>query len=578
MIILGLNAFGHDAAAVLLVDGQPLFAASQERFDRQRHSPAWPAAAIDAALRRAGIGPGQVDAVAFPWTRAMAKWHKAWHVLRRLPRSRAYFAASVDTRLPDRRAYLRAMGGLERRLRGAGFTAPLHRVPHHLAHAASAALALPGGTGAVLTADGMGEWTTAATWRAEAHRLTRLRNADYPHSPGKVYATVTQWLGFLPESDEGKTMGLAAYGERRAQEGGGSAARLRAAEALLDYDKGRLCRIPEAMFGFPWGEAQLYSDAFNQVFGAARDAAAPLAEEHELVACGVQRAVTRWGVAAAADLGAATGASALALAGGLFLNCAMNGKILAAEAARGRAVHPFPVAGDAGAAWGAAAEVHRRATGRPAAPLGTICLGSEIDEEQARQVAAREGLRRFDDPRGLAAAVAAHIAAGDIVAVARGRAEFGPRALGCRSVLASPTTLAARDRVNARKGREAWRPLAPIVRVEDTRWFRAMVPSPYMILTFEATEEARARIPGVVHVDGTARVQTVAAGENGFLRDVLDALEARGEPPVLINTSFNRRGEPIVDTAEQAWTSYTAMELDALVLGDHLHVRTPVDA
>lgn len=564
MIVLGLNAFGHDAAAVLLVDGEVAFASSEERFDRRRHSAAFPARAIEAALDHADIEGDRVDAIVFPWTRDMGRWHKVWHVLRRLPRSLAYLRDPPDAQLPSRRGYLAAMRGLERRLREYGLRAPLYRVPHHAAHAASAALALPDGTGAIVTADGMGEWTTAATWSARACRLRRLRHAVYPHSPGKAYAAVTQWLGFVPESDEGKTMGLAAYGDAQSP----TVARL---GDVLVYDAYALCRVAEPLFGFPWGESRLYGDAFVERFGPPRRPDEPLRAGDGDVALGIQTAAARWGMEAAAHACEASGANNVSLAGGLFLNCAANGHIRQHLGARGVGVTPFPVAGDAGAAWGAAAEVHRRRTGSPAAALGTLELGYDTSDGAARGVAEREGMRRIDGVDELADAVAQRIAAGRIVALARGRAEFGPRALGARSLLASPTTTACRDRVNTLKGREDWRPLAPIVRAGDDRWFEGLAASPHMILTFQATSKARREIPGVVHADGTARVQTV--GEAGFLRSLLDALERRGEPPVVVNTSFNRRGEPIVNTPEQAWRSYEAMGLDALVLDRWLHDR-----
>ncbi|MDA1195436.1 MAG: hypothetical protein O2894_09665, partial [Planctomycetota bacterium] len=292
MIVLGLHAFGHDAAAVLVADGMTLFASSQERFDRQRHSPAFPGAAIAAALATAGLQPEDVDAVAFPWTRSMGRPQKLAHVLRHLPRSRAFFREPADTVVADRRAYLHSMRGLEAQLRSQGFTAPVHRVPHHQAHAAAAALLLPGGDGAVLTADGMGEWTTAATWHARAHTLQRRARAVYPHSPGKAYAAVTQWLGFVPESDEGKTMGLAAYGDPASP--GAAFAR-----SLLRPHGRTLLRVDKGAFGFPWGEAQLYGARFLEALGPAGTGLGPERAGDADVARGIQDAVEAFARAAA---------------------------------------------------------------------------------------------------------------------------------------------------------------------------------------------------------------------------------------------------------------------------------------
>lgn len=561
MIVLGINAFGHDAAAVLLADGEPVFAASEERFDRNRHSAAFPVGAIRAALAHARLEPRDVDRIAFPWSRDMGRLKKLIHVLRRLPRSSAYFREPPDTLLPDRRGYLRDMARVGRRLREEGFDAPLRRIPHHRAHAASARLALPDQRGAVLTADGMGEWTTAASWDATSERLRRVDRAEYPHSPGKVYAAVTAWLGFRPESDEGKTMGLAAYGSQ-------ATAAYRFARELLAPRSRALLEVPVERFGFPWGEARLYGDAFLDTLGPARQRDDALRDQDADVALGVQRAVEAFGVDAARRILAQSEAESIGLAGGLFLNCAMNGHLARTLDVP---VRPFPVAGDAGAAWGAAALVHARERGRAASPLTTLRLGTPIHAAEVRALLRGvPGTQPFDEVNALADAVAAELVAGRVIGVARDRAEFGPRALGARSVIAHPTSEARRDDVNARKGREAWRPLAPIVREGDDRWFERQTPSPWMILTFHATELAQREVPGVVHADGTARVQTVTPTSAPFIHAVLDALEARGHPAVIINTSLNRRGEPIVDTAHQALVAGRAMGLDAMVLANTL--------
>jgi carbamoyltransferase len=559
-VVLGLNAFGHDAAAVLLRGGEAVFAASEERFDRVRHSAAFPRRGVAAALAAAGLSPSDVDAVAFPWSRGMGRARKALHLVRGLPRSLAYLREPPDDLLPDRRGYLRAMRGLEAEVAACGVAAPVVRVPHHLAHAVSAALALPGARGAVLTADGMGEWTTAATWHVVDGRPRRLREARYPHSAGKAYAAVTRFLGFRPESDEGKTMGLAGYGSPDAP-----AARF--SRAALAPEPRRLLRVDLGRFGFPWGEARLYGDAFLRAVGPPRRPDEALRPSDADLARGIQDAVEAFALAAARGALEETGAAALGLAGGLFLNCAMNGALLRALPVP---VCPFPVAGDAGAAWGAAAWVHALRAGGPALPLSTLRLGTRIADADAEAALAGRPSRRLET-RDLAREVAALVARGALVGVARGRAELGPRALGGRSVLSSPADPAVRDRVNDRKGRERWRPLAPVVREEDAgRWFSPAVPSPWMILTLVGNDRARAEVPGALHVDGTARVQTVARDGDDLLRGVLDALPSLGHPPCVLNTSLNRRGEPIVDSAPEALAAAQAMHLDALVLADRL--------
>lgn len=559
-VVLGLNAFGHDAAAVLLVDGEAVFAASEERFDRVRFSPAFPARAIARALAFAGLSPGDVDVVAFPWTRGMARLRKAVHVLRHLPHSLAFFREPPDALLPSRRRYLAEMASLPRRLEEAGLRARVVHVPHHHAHAASAALLLPDASGAVLTADGMGEWVTTAAWSVDRGLPVRRRAAVFPHSAGKAYAAVTAWLGFQPEADEGKTMGLCAYGDPSSP--GAAFGR-----TLLRADPRRLVRVDLGRFSYHLGSARRYGDAFVATLGPARRPGEAIRPGDADVALGVQEAIERMALDAARRLLRETDAAALGLAGGLFLNCRLNGALARACPVP---VLPFPVAGDAGAAWGAAAWVFRRANGRPAAPPRSLRLGSLIGDDEAAQALARREARRFPLP-ALCAEVATRIARGALVGVARGRAEVGPRALGGRSVLARADDPATRDRLNDHKGRERWRPVAPVVRAEDVgRCFRPALRSPHMILTLVAEDGARdGRLRGGVHADGTARVQTVTPDEEPFLHGVLTALASHGHEAVL-NTSLNRRGEPIVDSAAEALVAAEAMRLDALVLGDLL--------
>lgn len=559
MHVLGINAFGHDAAAVLLADGVPIFASSEERYDRRRHSAAWPGGAIAGALAQAGVGPEEIGAIAVPWARHMARGRKLLHVLRGLPRTRAYFSDAADATGTERRGYIAAMRSIERVARTAGFRCPVVRVPHHRSHAVSALLALPVAEPAlVLTADGMGEWTTAGLWHWDGQRLRALRRAVYPDSPGKTYAAVTQWLGFVPESQEGKTMGLAAYGS-------GASPAAAFARSLLRFDERRLVVVDRRRLDFPVGSARLYGEAFLETLGAARAPDSEIRPGDADVAHGIQSATFTFAREALAFGLDRHPAAHLAVAGGLFLNCAVNGDL--ARAFPDKGFHAFPVAGDAGAAHGAAAWVAHQRFAAPLVPLRSLFLGHAITAAAAEVVVQDQNLAAPPLAHdALAERIVEALASGSILGVARGRAEFGPRALGRRSVIALPTSTAIRDEVNRRKGREAWRPLAPMVRASDRRWFDGHLPDPYMIRTGVATPRARADVPGIVHADGTARVQSLDPDRHPLLHTVLDRLEMRGLPPVLLNTSLNRRGEPIVNTASEAYRAATAMGLDALIL------------
>lgn len=565
MLILGINAFSHDAAAVFLRDGSVVYAAQEERFDRRRCSPAFPSHAIEAGLAHLGIGPSDIDAVAFPWTRGMGRLRKAAYVGLHVPRSLAFLREPPDELVGTRRGYLKDMGSLERRVREGGIAAAVHRVPHHLAHAASAALSLPSGSGAVLTADGMGEWTTAAIWHAIEGLPSRLAEATYPHSPGKVYSAVTAWLGFRPEADEGKTMGLAAYGDP-----GSPGARF--TRSLLRPDAASLLRVDTRSLDFPMGHARLFGEAFLAALGPARRPDEPIRPGDADAARGVQDAVEAFALAAARRVLATTHASALGLAGGLFLNCALNGRLSRELPVP---VHPFPVAGDSGAALGAAAWLHRRLTGQCARPIESLRLGTGIDAAEARRTLAGADVLELDDAT-LARAIANRVADGRLVGVARGRAEFGPRALGGRSVLARADDPSTRDRLNDHKGRERWRPVAPVLNEADLdRWFEDPRPSPHMITTLRVNAAGAAGpLRGAVHADRTARVQSVTPTSDPFLSALLDQTSARGQPAIL-DTSLNRRGEPIVNSAAEALEAALAMRLDTIVIGNRLRDLGP---
>jgi carbamoyltransferase len=553
-VVLGLNAYSHDAGVALLVDGRLVFAAEEERYDRVRHSAAFPRGALAAALAHAGLGPGDVDRVAFCWRRDMGRLRKALYVARRLPRSLAFLRERPDG-LPPRLGYLRQVAGLRRDLREAGLSAPVVHVDHHTAHAHQAWRFGPADRAALLTADGMGEWTAAATWTVRDGAPRRLRHRDYPHSLGKVYAAVTQHLGFRPDADEGKTMGLAPYGR---------ADLVPRFREILRPDARRLYDVDLDAFSYPLGHTRMGGAPFEARFGPPRVPEGSIEPRHEDLAHAVQDALEDVVLDVARRLRAETDAAHLGLAGGLFLNCVLNGRLR--REAGFESLFAFPAAGDAGAAAGAAALV----ADAPRVELRHAFLGDAFDGAAIDRALGDRPRRVVGDPGGVAADA---LADGRLVGWFQGRMEFGPRALGARSILADPRPADAADRVNKKvKFREPWRPFAPAVLAEKADdWFEDAAASPFMLLAFRARENVRARIPAVVHVDGTARVQTVGRddGQPAFRR-LLERFDERTGVPVVLNTSFNVRGEPIVRTPGEALACFDRSALDLLVLGDRV--------
>ncbi|MHC4970977.1 MAG: carbamoyltransferase family protein [Planctomycetota bacterium] len=555
-VILGLNAYSHDAGVALVVDGELVFAAEEERYDRKKHSHAFPAGAVRAALAHAGLQPTDVDAVAFCWRKDMARRKKALYVLRHLPRSLAFLRERPE-RLPPRVAYLRSVARLASDLRASGVSAPITWVEHHFAHAVQAHRFGPADEAALLTADGMGEWTAAAAWQVERGGRPRLLAAQhYPHSLGKVYAAVTQHVGFRPDADEGKTMGLASYGRPALCE---------AFRRLVIPHARKLYEVDLDAFAYPWGHTRMGGAPFAARFGPPRAPEGPIETRDEDLAYAAQAVLEDTVLGVARRLREQTGASHLGLAGGLFLNCVLNGRL--AREAGFDSLFIFPAAGDAGAAAGAAAWV----AGMERRLLGHAYLGDPCGDRAAVDRALADRPHRVaSDPAAVAAEA---LASGRIVGWFNGRMEFGPRALGARSILADPRDPGIKDRLNAKvKFREAFRPFAPAVLEESAGdWFADAEPSPFMLLAFAATDRARREIPGVVHVDGSARVQTVGRhdGHPPFRR-LLEAFFARTGVPVVLNTSFNVRGEPIVRTPDQALACFDRTGMDLLVLGDRV--------
>lgn len=570
MKVLGINAAFHDSAACLLVDGVPVAAAEEERFTRVKHhkrarpfsSYSLPYYAIDYCLRAGNTRLPDIDRIAysfdpFPMIRdngaaGFALPQDADEA--RLPRTfdpwKTVFLAGITEAarglLEDAPWHLQERIGRPEQHRWS-----FHYVPHHRAHAASAFLPSPFERAAVMTIDGYGGDATTAYYRAAGSTLTELGHVSLPHSLGLLYELTTNYLGFLGSSDEYKVMAMAAYGK----------------PAYADVFR-QLVTPGER------GQYRINGPLIlGERLGPERRRGEPVEQRHYDVACSLQLVLEETVLEIARWLREESGEENLCFAGGVALNCVLNSR-LRRSGIFSRMWVP-PVSGDAGTALGAAMLV--AAEGEPDAPRryamdhAYLGPGFEDGEIEAFLTHTRVPFRKLDN---VAEEMGARLADQRVVGWFQGRMEFGPRALGARSLLASASNADMRERLNDIKGREQFRPVAPIVPVEDAHeWFDTAGPSPFMTYVEHVRPEKLERIPAAAHVDGTARLQTVEREHNPRLHDLLKAYGAKSGAPVLINTSLNVREEPIVCTMKDAVSTFYTSSLDDLVIGPYLLLK-----
>jgi carbamoyltransferase len=534
MRVLGVNAVFHDPAAALVVDGEIVAAAEEERFSRRKHGKApvafstWelPEQAARWCLEHAGMRPDELDAVAYSYDPALAAAPTAdvtderWEGLRTLYVQRAprFLATALPGLDPGRVRF----------------------VAHHVAHAASAHHAAGWRDCAVLVVDGRGERASHLAGRVRDGALEILAAQRLPHSLGLVYESLTAHLGFRRASDEYKVMAMASYGRPAHLDA------LR--EAMRSTgDGGFVALAPE------WAR-----------FAPALAPGAPWQPAHADLAASVQRRLEEVLLELAAWLHERTGQRRLAFAGGVALNCVANARLLRDG--------PFeelwvqPAAGDAGTALGAALHVAAELGDEPA-PMRTAALGRGWSEAELADWLTDAGVA-FEQPDDVAETVAEALARDAIVAWFQGRSEFGPRALGHRSLLADPRRAENLDRLNDVKGRESFRPVAPMVLAERAGdVFHGRLPSPHMLFTHEVDPVWRPRIPAVVHIDGSARIQTVDRAAEPLLARLLDAFDRRTGVPLVVNTSLNTAGRPMVDDPRDALECFGSAPVDLLAIG-----------
>ncbi|GGV22085.1 carbamoyltransferase [Actinomadura cremea] len=545
MRVLGINAIFHDPAAALVIDGRVVAATEEERLSRRKHGKrpvpfsGWelPEKAARWCLDEAGLEPGDLDAVAYSYDPRLVEpgldgHDVSWERLRTLYARRA--PNFLATALP----------GLDPGI--------VRFVPHHVAHAASAALAAPGpGEGDVLVLDGRGESHSHLAGTYADGALTTLHAQRLPHSLGLMYEDLTEHLGFLRSSDEYKVMALASYGEPR----------------FLNELREHVGATGDGGFRvspLDWGS-----------LAKARAPDAEWTRDHADLSASVQARLEEVLLDLAGWLHGRTGSGRLMLAGGVALNCVANSRL--AEAGPYDEVWVQPAAGDAGTALGAALHL-ARSSGDEIEAMPGADLGRGWDDDE---IAARLDVAEipYERPADLAATVAEALAHDQVVAWFQGRSEFGPRALGHRSLLAHPGRAANVERLNDVKGREQFRPIAPMVSLDRaSEIFEGPIPSPYMLFVHRVRPEWRERIPAVVHVDGTARVQTVADADEPLVARMLREFDRRTGVPVVINTSLNTAGRPMADDPRDALECFGSAPVDLLAIGPFVVRRREVHA
>lgn len=590
MLVLGISAFYHDSAAALICDGQIMAAAQEERFTRKKHDPGFPASAIAYCLNEAKVDGGAIDRVVF--------YEKPFLKFERLIETYLAFAPSgfasfrramplwIGEKLFQRDLLLRKLSAIDPAL---GDKEKLRFCEHHVSHAASAYYPSPFQSALVLTMDGVGEWATTTAAIGQGEDLTIIKEIHFPHSLGLLYSAFTYYTGFKVNSAEYKVMGLAPYGEPKYAKA--------IYDHLIDVKPDGSFRLNLDYFAYCTG-LTMTDERFDAIFGGPpRRADQPLAQRHMDLAASIQAVTEDVVLRLTRALSAETGLRNLCLAGGVALNCVANGKVL--RDGRFDGIFIQPAAGDAGGALGAALTVYydenRRSDGariakQPDAMQGAYLGPSYRQRDIEERLTAAGAVYSVVNDDDVIAMTAAALANGQAVGWHQGRMEFGPRALGNRSILGDPRSPTMQTALNLKvKYRESFRPFAPSVLSErKSDWFEIDVDSPYMLLVADVKAErcrkmspeeqalfgidklkvVRSDIPAVTHVDYSARIQTVHKETNPRYHALITRFEELTACPVLVNTSFNVRGEPIVCTPEDAFACFMGTEIEFLAVGN----------
>ena len=557
MNILGLSCFYHDAAAALVQDGKLIAAAQEERFTRKRHDDSFPSNAIDYCLSFSGLRTGDLDHIVF-YDRPFIKFERI------IQTYIATFPLGFRSFLKALPVWLKEKMWIPQRINEElGFEGRPLFTDHHISHAASAFLVSPFEEAAILTLDGVGEWETTTFGKGQGTNIQLLRSIWFPHSLGLLYSAFTYYLGFRVNSAEYKVMGLAPFGEPKYYK--------TIMDELVSLKDDGSFRLNMRYFTYHYG-LTMTGRMFERLFGQARrEPESPMTQFHKDMAASIQKATDTIVVRMARHIRQETGMKHLCMAGGVALNCVSNSRIL--EETDFEDVFVQPAAGDAGGAVGAAYYVYNTILGNPRTyVMNDVFLGPAYSDADIEGTLRQYGIPFAKCMReDLLRRTASLIAEQKVIGWFQGRMEFGPRALGGRSIIADARNPENRSIVNLKiKFRESFRPFAPTVLEDQTgRYFIPDRPSPFMLFIATVREEMR-NIPAVTHVDGSARLQTVSREQNELYYDLLKEFERQTGCPVIINTSFNVRGEPIVCSPEHALRCFLRTEMDCLVIGSYI--------
>ena len=593
MKVLGISAFYHDSAAALIEDGRIVAAAQEERFSRRRHDARFPSSAIAFCLQFTQTKAEEIDLVVF-YEKPFLKFERLLETyVGFAPRGLASFAKAMPSWMHEK-LFLRRflVKEFEELADDVDWDSRLMFSEHHFSHAASAFFPSPFTAAAILTVDGVGEWTTTSLSLGNDARIEMLREIRFPHSLGLLYSAFTYYLGFRVNSGEYKVMGLAPYGT--------PAYRDAILEKLIDLKDDGSFRLDMSYFDYATG-LRMTNDAFAELFGGPpRNPQEPLTQRHMDLAASIQAVLDEAILRIGRDLAARTGQRKLCMAGGVALNCVSNGKLL--RSGLFSDIWIQPAAGDAGGAIGAALGAYHlvrpnerravtRSSGKASDGMNGSFLGPQYSQSEieARLTALGARFRVLSEQELIDVSVNA-LERGDVLGWFQGRMEFGPRALGARSILGDPRAPDMQSKLNLKvKFRESFRPFAPAVLRESlAEWFDLRVDSPYMLFVADVAEShriasgeekmgmpwsdrvriPRSDIPAATHVDGSARIQTVHRETNARFHALISAFAKRTGCPLLVNTSFNVRGEPIVCAPEDAFRCFMGTRIDALAIGN----------